>query len=230
MAFIEDDYLDESALHSPIWGAFALVRDSVETLVAINLAWSVHLIPLLLALGFTSWPLWIRGLLSLYTILALGAVTGPLYRLMMYVGQREPLHWVLIKETFLELLVPSMQRLAPLYSALGAGWFLVTLCSSLRLTWLDTVLQVVLLWLIVSSFYWGPLFAAFPDRSPVFLFRRSWQLIWRYPGPTARSGGIVLCAVLLGVVSIGGIFLIAPVLVFLLQTLRYQALAAKMHK
>ena len=36
----------------PIWGPFAVIRDNIESLVVLNLGWSLQLLPGVLALAF----------------------------------------------------------------------------------------------------------------------------------------------------------------------------------
>ena len=59
MPFVADIETRDEA-RGPIWGPFAVIRDNVERLVALNLGWSVQLLPGVLALAFPQLPLWLR--------------------------------------------------------------------------------------------------------------------------------------------------------------------------
>ena len=65
----------------PIWGPFAVIRDNVESLVVLNLGWSLQLLPGVLALAFPQLPPWLRIVMGLYSATAVIPATGVLYAL-----------------------------------------------------------------------------------------------------------------------------------------------------
>lgn len=226
MPFFEDIGPEDEVLHRPIWGAFALVKDNLERLIAANIGWSLQLLPAIVAYGFVPLPLIVRIVFVLYSLVALVPATGVLFRLMARVCQYETLRLDMIKEDFREMTRPSFISLSPLLAMLALFFWLAVFSSFLHILFLDVLIRFVLLVLLVCSLYWGPLFAEYPERSALFLLRQSALLAWRYPGPTIQTGIIVLLAMILGVVSIGGLFLIVPVVVALVQTRRcYELLA-----
>ena len=69
MPFLGDiDSRDEA--RGPIWGPFATIRDNVERLVALNLGWSVQLLPGVFALAFPQLPFGRRVAMGLYSATA----------------------------------------------------------------------------------------------------------------------------------------------------------------
>jgi uncharacterized membrane protein len=63
--------------------------------------------------------------------------------------------------------------------------------------------------------------------SAIHLARRSIGLVWRYPLETLATALVVAAALVIGMISIGGLVLIVPVAVAMLQTARYFDLAAR---
>jgi hypothetical protein len=143
------------------------------------------------------------------------------------VCQYETLQPDVIKEDFRELALPSFLSLSPLLGTLALFFWLEVLTSVMHILLLDVLLRFIILALLVCSLYWGPLFIEYPERSALFLLRQSVLLAWRYPMPTLQTGIVVVLAMVLGVVSIGGLFLIVPVVVALLQTRRYYEFLAR---
>jgi uncharacterized membrane protein len=74
-----------------------------------------------------------------------------------------------------------------------------------------------LLWTLFCAIYWGPLFAADPTLPAWALVRRSIMLVWRAPLRTLLTASAVLLTLIIGVISVGGLFLIVPITVALLQ-------------
>ena len=220
MPFLEDIGADDEVLQRPIWGTFALVKDNLERLIAANLGWSLQLIPAIVAFGFNSWPLMVRVLLVLYSVTALAPATAILFRFMARVCQYEALRLDMVKDDFRELAVPSFISLAPLFGVLGVFFWLTLLLSTIHILLIDVLIRFIFIVLLVCSMYWGPLFAEDPERAPWSILGQSLLLVWRYPAPTVQTGIVVLLALLLGTISVGGLFLIVPVLVALLGTRR----------
>ncbi|MBA2395531.1 MAG: hypothetical protein H0V70_22600 [Ktedonobacteraceae bacterium] len=228
MPFFEDIGAEDEALRRPIWGAFALVKDNLERLITANIGWSLQLLPAIVAYGFVALPLIVRLLLVLYSLIALIPATGVLFRLMARVCQSETLRLDMLKEDLREMARPSFISLSPLLGMLALLFWLAVFSSTLHILLLDVLIRFTLLLLLVCALYWGPLFAEDPGRSAFFLLRQSALLAWRYPVPTLLTGCIVLFALIVGAVSIGGLFLIMPVVVALLQTRRYQEVSMRL--
>ncbi len=229
MPFFEDIGSEDEILHRPIWGAFALVKDNLERLIVANIGWSLQLLPAIVAYGFVMLPPAVRILFVLYSFIVLVPATGVLFRLMARVCQSEMLRLDMLKEDLREVALPSFISLSPLLGTLALFFWLALFTSALHILLLDVLLRFFILALLVCSVYWGPLFAQYPGRSSLFLLRQSALLAWRYPVPTLQTGIVVVLAMVLGVVSIGGLFLIVPVVVALLQTRRCHELLAQEH-
>jgi hypothetical protein len=229
MPFFEDIGAEDEILHRPIWGAFALVKDNLERLIATNIGWSLQLLPAIIAYSFVALPLIVRLVFVLYSLIAIVPATGMLFRLTARVCQYETLRLDMIKEDFREVARPSFISLSPLLGMLALFFWLAVFSSLLHILFLDVLIRFTLLLLLVCALYWGPLFAEYPGRSALFLLRQSALLAWRYPVPTLQTGIIVLLAMVVGTISVGGLFLIVPVVVALLQTRRCQELLMQQH-
>lgn len=227
MPFFDDNGIDEDALRSPIWGTFSLVKNNIEVLVALNVIWSVALLPIIAGVAAWNWPAWLRLALFLLGLIALGAATGVLFGLASVVCQQEPLSLERVREAVRAYALDGLQRLAPLYGIFGLGLIVISLAGKTHFVLLEVPVQLVLLWLLIAALYWGPLFVAYPGHSPWFLLKRSLLLVWRYPAPTTRTGLVVLALIMLGIISLAGVFLIIPALIAILQTFRYRELAVR---
>src|SRR5215203_1274516 len=80
MPFVSDIESRDEA-RGPIWGPFATIRDAVERLVALNIAWSLQLMPGLLAVAFPSLPVWLRIAFGVYSATVAVPATAVLYAL-----------------------------------------------------------------------------------------------------------------------------------------------------
>lgn len=227
MPFLDDISADDEALQRPIWGVFVLVKDNLERLVAVNIGWSLQLLPAVAAFGFAGLPAVLRICMILYSATALAPATAILFVWMARANQHELPRLEMLREDFRALLLPGFTRLAPLFGSLGLCYIAILLLGLAHLLLLDVLARFALLVLLTCSLYWGPLFASNPERSPVFLLRQSLLLVWNYPGPTVVTGLVVLLMAVLGIVSVAGFFLIVPVVVALLQTRRCRALLAR---
>jgi hypothetical protein len=227
MPFLDTIDADDEALRRPVWGVFVLIKDNLERVMLANIGWSIQLLPAIAALAFPQVSTPVRVLLILYSLLMLAPATGVLYVWMARVNQRELLRLEMLKEDFLHLALPGLLCLAPLFCLLGiwgAGTFLLSLAHILLL---DVLARFFLLVLLVSALYWGPLFAEYPGHSPLFLLRQSLLLVWKYPGLTIMTSLLALLVAALGIASVAGFFLIAPVVIALLQTRRCFILLAR---
>src|SRR5262249_37355570 len=114
MPFMADiEARDES--RGAIWQPFAVIRDNVEQLVAVNLVSSLQLVPGLFALAFPQWSLWPRIGLGFYSATAVIPATGVLYAMTLSACRGEHLHRDLATASLRELAVPSLRTLTPLY-------------------------------------------------------------------------------------------------------------------
>jgi ABC-type glycerol-3-phosphate transport system permease component len=83
-----------------------------------------------------------------------------------------------------------------------------------------------LLWYLWATF-WGPLLVTHPDAEVASLVRGSILLVWRYPAESFVTAVAAAVALVVGMVSIGGLVLIVPVVIVLLHTQRYLDLMAR---
>lgn len=225
MPFVADlEARDEP--RGPIWRPFAAIRDSVEQLVALNIAWSLQLLPGIAALILPQLPIWLRITLGLTSATAVIATAAPLYGMALAAVHGEYLNWVLARQQLHALTLPSLRSLTPLYGLFGLLiWLAILVGPAIPLvTTVATLL--ILLWFLCAT-YWGPLLVAAPESSAVDLARSSLALLWRYPSQTLATALVVALSLLVGTISIGGLVLIVPVAVALLQTERYLDLAAR---
>ncbi|WP_069805637.1 hypothetical protein [Thermogemmatispora onikobensis] len=230
MPFFEEfeaDALSEETLRRPIWGAFALLRDQLERLVALNVAWAVQLVPALVALAWPALPLGLRLLLVAYSALALLPATAVLFSGVARLNRQEPLDLATVRDELGRLLLPSLRTLAPLPGLCGLLCLLIIVVAPLQFLLLDILLRLLLLILLFSAAYWGPLFLAEPGQGAWSLLWQALRLAWRYPLLTAGSLLLALVVMLVGYLSIAGFFLIAPVLAALLLWRRALVLLAR---
>lgn len=205
-----------------VWSTFSLLFDQLERVIALNLAWSIQLLPGIAALAFGEWSPVVRGLLCVYTCLALPPVTGAMYVLVAHVCAGDLLTLERARAVLAAMLKPGFRALTPLLGAGGLLAWAISVVAPRDLLVIEVLLRLAL-WLgLVCAMYWGPLLSVAPTLSALELFRRSLWLVWRAPLPTLRAGAAVLVALVIGTISIGGLFLIVPVLVALLQTRLYQ--------
>jgi hypothetical protein len=210
----------------PIWAPFAVVRDNVERLVLVNLGWSLQLLPGILALAFSGLPLPVRAAMLLYSATATLPATGMLYALAADAARGEHLSLELAVARFRALARPSFRALAPLWGIFGLLIWVAVLAGPAVPPVRTAATLAALLWALCAT-YWGPLLVDRPDSSALALARRSARLVWRFPGETLATAAVVALALLVGLVSIGGLILIVPVVVALLHTHRALDLVAR---
>ncbi len=227
MPFFDDTGPDLDANHGPVWGAFTALFDQLERYVLLNLAWALQLIPALAAGFFSEWSPVLRLVLLSCSAVGLAIATGTLFRLVYLAQDGETLRVSLVREELSQWALPSLTTLAPLYGIFGALLAVVFWAASAELYLVDMIARLLLLLTFVFSTYWGPLFASAPNQSALEIGRQSLQLFWRAPGTTLLVAGIVALIILIGIISVGGIFLIAAVVVALLQMQAYRSVAYK---
>jgi hypothetical protein len=225
MPFVADiETRDES--RGPIWGSFAVIRDNVELLLVLNLGWSMQLLPGVLALAFPQLPLWLRLTMGIYSATALIPATGVLYALSLAAARGERVSVELAILSLRDLALPSFRTLTPLYGVFGVLIWLAIIAGPAVpvLTTLATV--TCLLWYLCATF-WGPILVVHPNADVASVARGSIRLVWRYPAETFVTALVAAVALAVGMVSIGGLVLIVPVVIALLHTQRYLDLVAR---
>lgn len=217
MPFLDDSGPKPEEERSPLGRTFALLRDQLERMVALNVFLALQGAPLLAAWAFPL-PDALRIALSLYSALALPPALLAVYAVMRRTGDGELIGGGLLLACLREMLRPGLLALMPLLSLffwLGAGAMFFAAQG-----WLlpDALARLLILLLAVASLYWGPLLAAQPEWPLWRALIGSARLVWRYPATSLAAGGLSLVALALGVISIAGMVLIVPVFVALLQT------------
>ena len=213
MPFFDDTGPRPEQETSLIWRSIAIISDQLERMIALNLAWSLQIMPLFIAV-LAQLPTWARILLTTYSIFALLPASAALFRVLNQASDGVPLSVELV---LAGLFQPASIKLLPLYSlfywlgmlawfAAQNNWFLV-----------DVLARLLILLLALVSMHWAGLFTRRPELSALQIFTRSLKLSWLKPAPTLLAGFYSLAAILLGIISIGGIFLIVPVLLVLIQ-------------
>jgi hypothetical protein len=221
MPFFDDSGPRPEEERKPIGRSFALVKDQLERLVLVNLLWTICCLPLMLAWAFeVSLP--VRLLLTGITALALIPATAMLFALTAEVSEGIPLDWSVVRNSLKEQWKPSMLKLLPLYSLFYWLGLAAYLFSGRGLLIPDVLARLVFLLLAVLSLYWGALMIYQPELSAWKIFLRSVACFWKEPAQSLLIGVASLVTLLLGVISIAGFFLIAPVLVALFQVQLYR--------
>ena len=225
MPFVADiETRDDS--RGPIWGPFAVIRDNVELLLVLNLGWSLQLLPGVLALAFPQLPPWLRLAMGVYSATALIPATGVLYALTLAAARGEQLSMELAILSWRALALPSLRILTPLYGGFGLLIWLAILIGPTVPVVTTLATLACLLWYL-GAIYWGPMLAVAPDTDVVSVIRGSLRLVWRYPVETFVTGLVGAVALIVGMISIGGLVLIVPVVIALLHTQRYLDLLAR---
>jgi uncharacterized membrane protein len=227
MPFFDDSGVRTEDKRGPIWGAFATLGDQVERMVALNVGWALQQAPGAAALMLVEWPIWLRLPLMAYSALALAPATGALYVLIARACDGEMLRWEMVGQAMRVIMRPSVISLMPLFATVGALIALATWAAATGRMWLDALAQFGLLLCAATSLYWGPLFAERPQRSALELVRRSLSLVGGHPLQSLLLAAVCALALLIGIVSIGGMVLIVPVVLALLQTHMLRHLRAK---
>ncbi len=222
MPFFDDSGIRTEIDRGPLWSAFSTFASQLERMIVLNLGWSVQLLPAIIGLAFFQLPDALRLLLILYTLAALPPATAALYGITAEVAQDEHAGMDLARDALRRLALPGWKTLTPLYGSLGLLAWAAQQASGILL--LSALLQLALLIELVSAHYWGPLLVQEPQRSALALLRESLLLLWRFPVQTALLSGAVGLALLLGAISVGGLFLAVPVIIALLQNYMFQTI------
>jgi uncharacterized membrane protein len=225
MPFVADIETRDDA-HGPIWGSFAVIRDNIESLVVLNLGWSMQLLPGVLVLAFPQLPLWLRLTMGLYSATAVIPATAVLYAMSLAVTRGEQVSRELAILSWRELALPSFRILAPLYGVFGVLIWLAIIAGPTMPVVTTLATSACLLWYLCAT-YWGPMLAVDSDVDAVSVTRGALRLVCRYPVETFVTGLAAAAALVVGMISIGGLVLIVPVVIALLDTQRYLDLLAR---
>lgn len=215
MPFLDDSGIDESVDRGPFWSAFALFGGQLERMILVNIAWALQFAPAIFAMMLINAPTPLRLILVLYTAIVIPPATATLYGLMHAATQYESLDVGLAREIFGELWLASYKSFAPLLGLLGFVLWSISLTGHIFIV--SVLLQVLLLLLVVSANYWGGIFVSSPALSAYGIFLKAVQIVWQYPTRSLLLTLMVLLAVVLGAISVGGLALAVPVIITLLQ-------------
>jgi hypothetical protein len=222
-----DDTGPRDERRGPIWGSFATVASQVERMVAANVAWALQVAPGALALAFPQLPGWLRIVFGLYSATVLPPVTAMLFGLAAEACRGQHIDAALAWEIVKERAAHSLRTLAPLYGTFGVLVWAAFFAQASSLAPLVVVLTAAILVWSVCATYWGPLFAARPELGLAGLARESVRLAWRRPEQTLATWLMVGVSWVIGAISIGGLVLIVPMFVAILQTHRYQEVESR---
>ena len=125
-----------------------------------------------------------------------------------------------------DLALPSFRTLTPLYGVFGVLIWLAILVGPAVPVVTTLATLACLLWYLCAT-YWGPMLVVDPDAGVASMVRGSIRLVWRYPAETLVTALVAAVALVVGMVSIGGLVLIVPVVIALLHTQRYLDLVAR---
>jgi hypothetical protein len=227
MPFFEDIGVKTDETRGPLRSTFALIADQIERIVALNLGWSLQLFPALAALAFDVLPLWLRVAMLSYSVVALGPATGILYVMIARAARGEMLRFDETRSAIRQYSLASLLRLMPLYSLFAWISLLDQILPVIRLGGLQALCRLALMLLAVLSIHWGPIFGNDPRQSPGKILAESARLFWKRPGSALGIGLVIVLLWVLGLLSIGGLFLIVPAAVAMLQTRLYFHLTRK---
>ena len=164
--------------------------------------------------------------MGIYSATTLIPATGVLYALTFAAARGEHLSMELAIQSWRELALPSFRTLTPLYGVFGVLIWLAIIAGPAMPIVTTLATLAGLLWYLCATF-WGPMLAAHPDADVASVIRGSILLVWRYPAQTLVTALVAAVALVVGMVSIGGLVLIVPVVIALLHTQRYLDLVAR---
>lgn len=218
MPFFDDSGVKLEEFPGPLWRVFGLFGEQIERLIAVNLAWSVQLLPAIVAFAFPDLPLAVRAVLTVCTLAALPPASAWLVSMVIDASRQEALNVALARERWQQAAWPGLRTLGPLLGLLGLLWWSAAQLTGAGLDLLAALVFLALLVVANSANYWGLLTVLHPDWLAPRVCAEALRLWWRHPVPTLLLSGMVLIAGLIGMLSVGGLFLAVPVIVVLLQT------------
>jgi len=223
MPFFEDTGVRTEEHRGPLLSAFSVLLDQIERMVVLNLVWAAQFVPLLIAY-LISLPLGVRLALLACNGFMYFPLTGMLYTVIGRACDGELIRVDTVIDALRESIRRSALVLAPLLITFPALVLAAIWAASAKILILDVLIRLAILLLGVCSLYWGPLFAASTGKSAAGIFRHSVILLWKYPLLTLLTGCAVVLTMIVGTFSVGGLFLIVPVLISLLETQLYRYL------
>jgi hypothetical protein len=225
MPFLHDiDPRDEP--RTPAWAAFATIGGQVERLVLVNVGWALQLAPGVIALAFPELPIWLRVVFLLYSATVLAPATAVLFGVARHACRGQHVDVQLVRELGRELTRPALRTLAPLYGTFGVLIWGLLAAGALGVAFLRAPLMLMLLLWSLCATYWGALLAHNPAAATMAIARDSVRLTWRFPGQTLWTWSLAVAALVIGAVSIGGLALVVPIFIAVLQTHRHVAVTA----
>lgn len=206
----------------PLWATFALLREQVERLVALNLFWAAQLLPGVVGLASGALPLLLRTALVGVSALLVVPASLAVYTVIAEAVSGSEITFADIQRAFRRGIPASFRSLAPLMALLaGLFWANLSLPGPLVLL---VLLRLLLLFVLVCSLFWGPLLVENPARSAWTLLRASLELVFRYPARTLGAALVSLLMLTVATVSVGGLVLVVFVLLATYQTLLFRTL------
>ena len=227
MPFLDDSGARPEEERHPVWRALALAREQLERVILLNLLWAAQTAPLLLAWAVPGLPVWARTAMALYTAFAIVPASGMLYGALAELSDGAPLSAEVFWASLRAQAAPSFLKLFPLAS--GFVWlaWVAQWATQNQWLWLDVLARLAFLLLAVTALYWGPLMVLRPTLSAGGILKEAARAVWRKPALTLLTGLACLLALALGVISLGGFFLIAPALMALMQVELYHSTRGK---
>ncbi|MDX2160267.1 MAG: hypothetical protein SF162_02980 [bacterium] len=228
MPFQDDSGLVREDRPHPLVAPFAAFAAQVERVVLVNVGWSLQLIPALVAFAFDLPPL-ARTALTLYTVLALIPATGWLYQMARHAADHDHLSPEVAREALERMFLPSFRVLLPLFGSMGLLFAVSAWAEAGGLFGIAVAARLAILLYGTTMLWWGVLHAQYPTWSAVRVALEAARMVWRDPAPSLLPIGATAISLLIGVISIGGIFLAVPILIALLGTTMADYLKAQVH-
>lgn len=222
MPFLDDTGIQTEVERGPLWSAFAAFASQLERAILLNLLWSVQLLPAITGIAFFQLPDVLRLALIVYTLAALPPATAILYGVVARLAEDEHINPDTVRDVLRDKGRAGFVVLVPLYGSLGFLAWAAQVSSEIMM--LSALLQLLLLIELVAANYWGPLLIATDRPTAPGILLASLRLIWRRPVQTGLLTGVVGLALLLGTISVGGLFLAVPVIIALLQMYMFRTI------
>ncbi|MDX1992520.1 MAG: hypothetical protein SF029_09025 [bacterium] len=217
MPFQDDSGITREDNPHPLVAPFSAFAAQVERVVIVNVAWAVHLVPALVAF-VADVPEAVRIALTLYTVIAFIPATAWLYRMARHIADHDHLSPDLGSTALQETFLPSFRVLLPLLGCMGLLFVVSAWADANGVFLLAVIGRLALLLYATTAIWWGVFHAQQPQWSAVRVVRESARLVWQHPVPALLPLFAAGVTMLIGVISIGGIFLAVPVLIALYAT------------
>jgi hypothetical protein len=224
MPFLDDSGPRPEEERGILWRSTALIGEQLERMILLNIAWAIHSAPVIVAWAYPNFPSWLRVAFLLYSAFAFIPATATLFASLSQVCDGIPLDFEMVTTNLREQFAPSFLKLLPLYSLFYWLYLLSTFAAQKNFLLLDVFSRLLILTLAVFSVHWGGLFVQAPHLSALKIASASAALFWRKPAATLLTALLCFIALIIGIISIGGMFLIVPVLIALIQIQSYRNL------